>query len=165
MQVFRHLSLSLSVTFGATLGASCDVATEDSASQTTTVTTTPSETTDLDTPAFALCTDTGPSSVVNVSYEADVAPIFQVCLSCHINAGTSLKFDDAYPVMIEFSSEGLPSMNRIQPGSLDESYLWHKLCHTHSNVGGLGTVMPPDFQLSKPEMEVVRSWIVDGAAP
>ena len=161
----RRTHLARLVVLWATFCASCDVPTEDSASPTTTTETTPSETTDLDPPAFALCTNTAAGTVDNVGYEADVAPIFQACLSCHISAGTSMKFDAAYPVMIEYPSEGLPSMNRIQPGSLDESYLWHKLCHTHSNVGGLGTVMPPNSLLPESEMEVVRSWIVDGAAP
>ena len=118
-----------------------------------------------DTPIFALCTETGPSTLGMLSYQADISPIFAMCADCHANTPTSLQFADGYGAMYNVASEGLPSMVRIAGGSPQQSYVWHKLCGTHHGIGGSGTTMPKKTVLTEAEMEAIRSWIVGGALP
>lgn len=60
----------------------------------------------------------------------------------------------------------LPSMDRIEPGQPDRSYLVHKIQGTHLSVGGSGAAMPQEGDLpplSPGEIETIRDWIAEGA--
>ena len=55
-------------------------------------------------------------------------------------------------------------LQRVRPGSPDESYLVHKLQGTHLDVGGSGLRMPMDGAPLTPEqIEIIRAWISAGA--
>ena len=76
---------------------------------------------------------------------------------------------DAYDAIVGVPSEQLDSMNLIEPGDPDQSYVWHKLNDTHEDVGGLGDFMPKidevgvDPTLSDSQLDIIRAWIEDGA--
>jgi hypothetical protein len=55
------------------------------------------------------------------------------------------------------------SLARVQPGSLEESYLWHKLKGTHLDVGGEGEQMPLIGEIDAAELELFETWILGGA--
>jgi hypothetical protein len=59
-------------------------------------------------------------------------------------------------------------MDLVEPGSVQESYLQHKLVGTQDSVGGGGDQMPkgpPQGYYSVEELEIVALWIEDGALP
>jgi len=63
-------------------------------------------------------------------------------------------------------SNELPTMSRIEPWDLNNSYLWHKLSGTQASVGGLGAQMPfGGPPLSAQEMSTIELWILTGANP
>ena len=111
----------------------------------------------------------------SVSFFADVAPILQsTCApNCHEVGGewpTLELMDSPW-----FSLVGMPSgqnslMNYVEPGSLEDSYLWHKVNGTQINAGGSGLDMPkakvgeiePE-ELTAQEFETIALWILQGA--
>ena len=54
-------------------------------------------------------------------------------------------------------------MVMIAPGSADDSYLYHKLTNSHTDMGGSGGQMPLGSSLSAEEIDIIASWINDGA--
>ncbi len=86
--------------------------------------------------------------------------------TCHIDdddGGLQLG-NDAYDQIVGVASDDVPSMNLIEPGSLDDSYLWRKLDGTHTAVGGEGFTMPRgSFTLKKRDKNKIEAWILDGA--
>jgi hypothetical protein len=54
-------------------------------------------------------------------------------------------------------------MHRIEPGSPERSYLYHKITGTQADVGGSGERMPKGGQLSDAEIQTIRTWIAQGA--
>ena len=52
-----------------------------------------------------------------------------------------------------------PTLNRVEPGQPNISYLVHKI------DGTAATQMPPTGPLSQPEIDAIRQWILDGALP
>jgi len=110
-----------------------------------------------------------------VSFFADVAPILQTTCApnCHQVGGewpTLELMDSPW-----FSLVGVPSgqnslMNYVEPGSLDNSYLWHKINGTMIENGGSGLMMPkakvgqtePD-ELTPEQFEIIAVWILEGA--
>jgi len=71
----------------------------------------------------------------------------------------------------------VPELNLIEPGDPEASYLWHKLCGTHLDVGGEGEAMPRAFSFSegsgtvwnypldRADLELIELWIEEGAPP
>ena len=56
----------------------------------------------------------------------------------------------------------------VTPGSLEDSYLWHKLRNTHTDVGGSGLGMPTalfgDYEpLPEADIVTIETWILEGA--
>lgn len=109
------------------------------------------------------------TDVVEVTYEADVAPILaRSCASygCHSGAPPAGGLDlgpAAYDGLVDVPSSQLPSMSRVTPGDRAASYLFLKLSDTHRDAGGSGTIMPPGLGLSADEVERVGRWIDQGA--
>jgi hypothetical protein len=104
-----------------------------------------------------------------VTYD-QIAPILDdKCAGCHYSEpeGLPLVSDGAYDLLVSHPSAQLPRMFRVYPGSLEDSYLWHKLEGTHLDVGGEGEEMPSTYgvPLTEQEHDLFRAWILDGARP
>ena len=57
------------------------------------------------------------------------------------------------------------SLDRIEPGQPDQSYLVHKIQGTQATVGGSGGQMPlGGGPLSQSDIDKIRAWITAGAA-
>jgi hypothetical protein len=57
------------------------------------------------------------------------------------------------------------SLNRVEPGQLVESYLWHKLRRTHlcPAASGEGDGMPPSSIIAEDDLLAIETWICCGA--
>ena len=116
---------------------------------------------------------TGPSGGGVVSFANDVQPILSgscAFSNCHgTNANPSAKpmvltSGQAYSNIVGVSSAELPSMQRIQAGQPNSSYLIHKIQGTHLTVGGSGSRMPLGVApLSQARIDLIRSWVANGA--
>lgn len=117
--------------------------------------------------------DTGDTGPVLVSFFADVAPIFQeVCApSCHSPGGEWPVQDlqnTPYFALVDVPSQQAP-MDKVEPGSLEMSYLWHKINGSHIDAGGAGQMMPKAHPMREPvelteeQFDIIATWILDGA--
>lgn len=103
-----------------------------------------------------------------VSFDRDIQPKLNEACNCHqstpiLMAPFSLKTGEAYGNLVGMPSIQLPSMMRVKPGSLNESYLWHKINGTQAEVGGSGTIMPSTLPLRQDERDLFGTWIASGA--
>ena len=75
------------------------------------------------------------------------------------------RYDDGYDMLVNRSSEQVPAMMRVAPGSLEDSYMWHKLKDTHLSVGGEEDPMPPEDRYPLPggDIDLIEAWIEAGA--
>lgn len=158
--------------FGAACGDDEDDATHGTSMEPTTTAGSTDDATDTGSQ-----TETGTSGdetgVGMVDYAADVQPIWNGNCTCHLQgpSGTmtatvlTLNPDISYGELVGVVSEQVPGMNRVTPGDLEQSYLWHKLQNTHLDVGGMGTSMPQGLMLNDEAMAVVEAWIAMGAEP
>lgn len=92
-------------------------------------------------------------------HDQDIQPVWDVnCVQCHAN------FMDGYEAMVRVQT-GQADMNRIEPGDLDNSYVWRKLNDTHRDVGGTGNPMPPApfGALGDEDLGMIETWILEGA--
>jgi hypothetical protein len=114
---------------------------------------------------------TGPGE--EVTFAADVQPIFTNSCAfsgCHgtLNpnpAGSPMVLEpgQAYDNIVNVPAGQLPSMDRIEPGNPNLSYLIRKLEGTHVQAGGSGSRMPIGNPLPSSTMAVLRQWINEGA--
>ena len=71
--------------------------------------------------------------------------------------------------LVDVPSGQATNMNLVEPGSAENSYLWHKLNGTHESVGGFGCAMPRTLgcdeagKISAEDLATIESWINDGA--
>jgi hypothetical protein len=73
--------------------------------------------------------------------------------------------DSAWSVLVGVPSFDVPTMNRIEPGDPENSYLVRKIEGRHVEVGGAGNRMPPTgFPLREDDVARIRAWIEAGAA-
>ena len=89
-----------------------------------------------------------------------------ICVACHVGATAplGLRLDEAnsFALLVGVNSAQVPSLQRVEPGDPDNSYLIRKLEGTAS-VGGR---MPLDgTPLPQADINVIRQWITDGAQP
>lgn len=107
------------------------------------------------------------TTVTAPTHDADIQPIWDESCgnTCHINDDDgNLSLSDAYDKIVGVPSDDLPSMNLVEPGDPDASYLWRKIDNTHLEVGGDGAEMPRGFlTIGKKKRERVEQWILDGA--
>jgi hypothetical protein len=84
---------------------------------------------------------------------------------CHGNgsaqAGLSLDAGSAYGNIVNVASSEMPSMDRIEPGDPDNSYLWRKVNGGPGISGGQMPLGRP--ALSQDLLDLLRDWIEDGA--
>jgi hypothetical protein len=86
------------------------------------------------------------------------------CTGCHSGAaaplGLRLDAGASYALLVNASSVEVPSLNRVQPGNPDSSYLVQKLEGTAAVGGRMPLDQPP---LPQSTIAVVRQWIAEGA--
>jgi hypothetical protein len=84
---------------------------------------------------------------------------------CHgngaMNAGLALDAGVAYDNLVNVPSSEQPSLDRIEPGDPDNSYLWRKV-NGGPDIDGVR--MPRSRpQLSQAMLDLLEAWILDGA--
>jgi ankyrin repeat protein len=89
-----------------------------------------------------------------VDFARDVQPIFrQNCIGCHgpNKQNNGLRVDRRSSVM-------KPGSRRVMPGSLENSFLYHRLIGTD-----FGIQMPPTGPLHPEQVQIIKAWIEQGA--
>lgn len=108
-------------------------------------------------------------------FAAEIQPIFESACLCHFMPATGDAMTAPYLTLnagvglgelVDVDSVQLPSMKRVAPADVDNSYLVHKLRGTHADVGGpMDTnTMPPLAPLSEDEILTIEAWIAAGAS-
>ena len=97
------------------------------------------------------------------------------CAGCHgapslfgPSGGLSLAQGYTYEATVNVPSSQLDSLFLIEPYSLENSYLWHKINNTHRDIGGTGGPMVPGFfgrwnSLPQEDLDLIGTWILEGA--
>jgi hypothetical protein len=106
-----------------------------------------------------------PPANMTISFSADVQPIFtRSCAKggCHAGTATAqglnLEAGKSYVNLVRVPSTEV-SLNRVEPGRIDLSYLINKLEGT-----GIGDQMPQGGPfLPDAEVQVIKDWIAQGA--
>jgi len=95
---------------------------------------------------------------------AEVQSIFnQNCIFCHgSNGNLTLSSSVSFSNLVNVPSAGLPTLNRVEPGNSDNSYIIWKL---EGRPGIVGSQMPLGGQLSAANIQIIASWIDAGALP
>ena len=119
-------------------------------------------------------TDTDTDTDADADADADTDPVDpatceeaqgvvdQACTACHgqqTYAGLDLR--QIADVIDQPATQA--TLDLVEPGDRTASYLWRKLEGTHGAAGGSGTAMPPSASLSAQDLQIVGSWIDDGA--
>ncbi len=109
------------------------------------------------------------SATTGVSFSEDVQPIFtQHCavVGCHVPGnppeGQVLAAGFAYSNIVNVQSLEVPTLMRVAPGSLADSYLYDKITAQQT----VGTYMPPPSTndvLAASDKATIMNWIVEGA--
>jgi hypothetical protein len=104
------------------------------------------------------------------SYAVHLEPVvLKRCLSCHTaeepKAGLVLEAGRGWQSLVGLSSAQVPAMQLVEPGSLEESYLWLKLDHAAPVGDGMPQTLFGAKRLPAAELERFRRWITDGARP
>lgn len=102
-----------------------------------------------------------------ISFAEEIQPILTANCNCHIDgAPMGLSMVDGYANLVNVASAEAAGLDRIEPGVLEDSYLWHKISGTHIAAGGEGNPMPaPDGGLDPALIATIEEWITDGAEP
>jgi hypothetical protein len=87
------------------------------------------------------------------------------CDGCHdASAPGGLELTSTpYYNLVNVASSEVPGMDRVEPNSASQSYMWHKLMGTHELVGGVGDKMPAMGFLPMEDIQVITDWINAGA--
>ncbi len=108
-------------------------------------------------------TDTTGTPIDTAYFTTEVETIFQAkCWLCHPPyGGMDLTVSEAYGNLVNVTSTNYAPANRVVPGNLDASILWHKV----TGDGIYGVMMPPPgyTQLTLEEVQTIRDWIEQGA--
>lgn len=126
-------------------------------------------------------------AAILVQLEADGEPVPEVCDppepitwseismmisdscvdGCHEPGGLDVSLDfsgNAYLSLYQVNSEQ-SSLYLVDPGSHEDSYLWHKLSGSQGSAGGMGSRMPQDAEPWPQELiDGVAAWIDEGAS-
>jgi len=107
-------------------------------------------------------------------YTSKIQPIFNAkCTACHAGAsapqGMDLTAGVSFAMIVNINSHELPSMKRIKPNDVANSYLVHKVEGTQGAVGGSGARMPFGCSgascLTASQISDIKAWINAGAPP
>jgi hypothetical protein len=110
------------------------------------------------------------SSSGPVDFDTQIQVIFNNECGCHtggsMSGGLSLSAGVSYANIVNEPSDDVPGMDRIEPNSPSNSYLWRKLQNTHIAAGGSGVAMPQgSFPLDTVDLDTIEDWINEGANP
>jgi hypothetical protein len=114
----------------------------------------------------------GDNGDTGLSFAENVQPIFTNSCAfaggCHAGGspalGMNLSAGQAYQNIVNVAADQLPSMDRIEPGEPDNSYLVYKIQGTQTSVGGTGQRMPlTGCCLSQAQIDTIRAWVEAGA--
>ena len=116
-------------------------------------------------------TGMGPPPPPANSLSNDVQPILTAnCTdsNCHGGAtpaqGLNLSLGQTFANTVGVPAGQVATLNRVEPGDPDNSYLIRKLEGTAGAVGGVNTQMPLGRNaLDQSVIDVIRAWIADGA--
>ena len=112
-------------------------------------------------------TDTDTSTGDGVLNFDDIAPILVEKCSCHqVSPDEATNGSVSFPAaadLIGVPSVDVPTMNLVEPGEPENSYLWHKLEDTQASVMGSGAKMPLGAPLTDGELMLIEDWILAGA--
>jgi mono/diheme cytochrome c family protein len=90
-----------------------------------------------------------------------------VCYQCHnsvgLSGGLDLSEGNAFSNTLNVPAIELASMDRVEPGDPEHSYLWRKLEGTHVDAGGSGNKMPLSGTITDEQKALVKAWIEAGA--
>lgn len=104
----------------------------------------------------------GGGGAATVSYAADIQSIWDAaCSGCHGrggNGGLDLRVDVSYGNLVDTPAQGYAG-TRVVPGSPAASVLYLKL----TGAGGVGGVMPPAGSLDQASLDLINTWITEGA--
>jgi Ca2+-binding RTX toxin-like protein len=105
--------------------------------------------------------------VVAVDYVTQIQPIFTArCTGCHNVAaaphGLILDADNSYELLVNVASKEVPSLDRVDPGNPDDSYLVQKVEGTAAVGGQMPLGRTP---LTAEQIALIRRWISEGADP
>ena len=100
-----------------------------------------------------------------VDYSTQIQPIFTSrCTECHSGAGApqGLRLDSAnsYANLVGVASREVPSLERVEPGDPDNSYLVQKVEGTAAVGGRMPLGRTP---LTADQIALIRQWISEGA--
>lgn len=89
-----------------------------------------------------------------------------ICIRCHIGAtaprGLRLDSEDnSYAFLVGHASDEVPSLQRVNPGKPDQSYIVKKIEGASDIVGGQMPLGGP--YLSQEQIKLIRDWIANGA--
>lgn len=109
-------------------------------------------------------------------FDTEIQPILESTCLCHFSATPGgdmtapyLNFNAGFGVaeLVDVDSVQVPSMKRVTPGDIDNSYLVHKLRGTHLDHGAPvdSDPMPPLGPLPEDDIARIEAWIVGGALP
>ena len=99
-----------------------------------------------------------------VTYTTHIQPIINNNCSCHSWM--------EYSTLVDAPSGDVPTMDRVEPGDLNNSYMWRKINNTHSVLcdppEDCGCAMPYDCSaapvpLATWELDAIEEWILSGA--
>ncbi|WP_143141259.1 hypothetical protein [Nannocystis exedens] len=134
-----------------------------------TTTADPTSTTTSDTSATTgdASTTTGDDAPAVLGFAADIQPIFSDYCTCHGDGQPEpdLGIGRAYDSIVGVPASDVKGMALVAPGSPEDSYLWHKVAGSQSQVGGAGKRMPPNDELQPGDLAAIEQWIADGALP
>ncbi len=109
--------------------------------------------------------DDGGGTMLVATFESIQQNVFSAqCEMCHTGAsapeGLRLDPDNSYDLLVGVPSSQQPSLQRVEPGNPDDSYLIRKL----EGTAATGEQMPLDLPpLPQADIDVIRQWIADGA--
>ena len=105
-----------------------------------------------------------------LSYARDVEPVFiKECLRCHGSRkpkkGLDLSPGRGLAAMLDQPSVDLPGAVLLVAGDPAASVLWHKLEHSHAKGRGMPRTLFGARTLPAEHLELIRTWIEQGAQP
>lgn len=104
----------------------------------------------------------GPLIATFASIQANVFDVY--CIGCHSGAlapeGLMLDTGNSYSQLVDVASVQVDTLQRVEPGNPDDSYLIRKL----EGTAAFGARMPEDGPpLPQSTIDVIRQWITEGA--
>lgn len=118
--------------------------------------------------------DAGVDAAVVRTYEDDIQPIWiNRCMPCHVGEGEGMpilpRLEDGREVLVDRPSGQVTTLDLVEPGMPEASYLWLKLNGEHGTLSTTNPMPPPTLggtfePIPASERERIRAWIIAGAS-